>query len=194
MSYVTAAVIKSLREKRGLTQRELADRIGVSDKAVSKWETARGLPDVGILDSLAQALGVSIAELLTGDLQENQNRAANLKKLNFYVCPICGNVITSVGQGSFSCCGITLPRLEAEPCDQAHPLTLETVDHEYYVTMPGHPMTKAHSISFVAYVTTDCAELAKLYPEQDVSVRFRKKGPGFLYAYCNRHGLFCIRV
>ena len=162
MSYVTAAVIKSLREKRGLTQRELADRIGVSDKAVSKWE--------------------------------NQNRAANLKKLNFYVCPICGNVITSVGQGSFSCCGITLPRLEAEPCDQAHPLTLETVDHEYYVTMPGHPMTKAHSISFVAYVTTDCAELAKLYPEQDVSVRFRKKGPGFLYAYCNRHGLFCIRV
>lgn len=194
MSYVTAAVLKSLREKRGLTQRELADRIGVSDKAVSKWETARGLPDVGSLDSLAQALGVSIAELLTGDLQENQNRAANLKKLNFYVCPICGNVITSVGQGSFSCCGITLPRLEAEPCDQAHPLVLETVDHEYYVTMPGHPMTKAHSISFAAYVTTDCAELVKLYPEQDVSVRFRKKGPGFLYAYCNRHGLFCVRV
>ena len=194
MSYVTAAVIKSLREKRGLTQRELADRIGVSDKAVSKWETARGLPDVGILDSLAQALGVSIAELLTGDLQENQNRAANLKKLNFYVCPICGNVITSVGQGSFSCCGITLPRLEAEPCDQAHSLALETVDHEYYVTMPGHPMTKAHSISFVAYVTTDCAELVKLYPEQAVSVRFRTKGPGFLYAYCNRHGLFCVRV
>lgn len=194
MSYVTAAVIKALREKRGLTQRELAERIGVSDKAVSKWETARGLPDVGVLDGLAQALGVSIAELLTGDPQENRNRAGNLKKLNFYVCPLCGNVITAVGEGAFSCCGIALPRLEAEPCDGEHALCVETVDHEHYVTLPGHPMTKAHSISFVAYVTCDSVELVKLYPEQDVSVRFRKKGPGVLYAFCNRHGLFSVRV
>ena len=190
MSYVTAAVLKSLREKRELTQRELADRIGVSDKAVSKWETTRGLPDVGSLDSLAQALGVSIAELLTGDLQENQNRAANLKKLNFYVCPICGNVITSVGQGSFSCCGITLPRLEAEPCDQAHPLVLETVDHEYYVTMPGHPMTKAHHISFVAFASGDRVQLIRQYPEWDLQVRIPARGHGTLLWYCTEHGLF----
>lgn len=189
MSYVTGKTIKELREKRKITQKELAEKINVSDKAVSKWETGRGLPDIAILDDLAKALGTSITELLTGDLRENENQAGNMKKMHFYVCPICGNIITSVGQGTFSCCGVTMPEQEAEKCDDSHMINIETVDNEYHITI-NHPMSKSHYVSFVAYVTGDNSEIVKLYPEQDISVRLRKKGHGILYAYCNRHGMF----
>ena len=193
MSYVTGQTIKELREKRKLTQKGLAEQISVSDKTISKWETGKGLPDIAIIEELAKALGVSIAELLTGDLRENENPSGNMKKILFYVCPICGNIITSVGQGTFSCCGVTLPPLEAESCDDTHKIHVETIDNEYYVTL-DHPMNKKHSISFLAYVTSASVEIAKLYPEQDISVRFRKKGHGILYAYCNRHGMFRMVV
>lgn len=188
MSYVTGKAIKELREKRQITQKELAEQIGVSDKTISKWETNRGLPDIGIMEELARALGVSIAELLTGDLRENENPSGNMKKVHFYVCPVCGNIITSVGQGTFSCCGITLPEAEAEKCDEEHCLNVQTIDNEYSVTMQ-HPMNKTHYISFIAYVTSDDCEIIKLYPEQDISLRFRKRGHGIMYAYCNRHGM-----
>ena len=188
MSYVTGKAIKELREKRQITQKELADQIGVSDKTISKWETNRGLPDIGIMEELARALGVSIAELLTGDLRENENPSGNMKKVHFYVCPVCGNIITSVGKGTFSCCGVTLPEAEAEKCDEEHCLNVQTIDNEYYVTMQ-HPMNKTHYISFIAYVTSADCEIRKLYPEQDISLRFRKRGHGIMYAYCNRHGM-----
>lgn len=193
MSYVTGKTIKELREKKRLTQKELAEKICVSDKTISKWETGKGLPDIGIMEELAKALGVSVAELLTGDFRKNENQSANMKKTNFYVCPVCGNVITSVGQGTFSCCGIVLPRQEEEVCDENHTITVETVENEYCVTMK-HPMSKEHYISFLAYVTSNSAEVIKLYPEQDICVRFCKKGHGFLYAYCNKHGMFQERV
>lgn len=189
MSYVTGNTIKTLREKNGITQKELAEIIGVSDKTVSKWETNRGLPDIGIIEELAKALRVSLSELLTGDLKTNENTSGNIKKIQFYVCPICGNMIMAVGEGHFSCCGIILPKQEPESMDEAHSIFTETIDHEYYITMQ-HPMNKEHYISFIAYVTSDSVEIVKLYPEQDISVRFRKKGHGILYAYCNRHGLF----
>ena len=193
MSYVTGQTIKELRERKKMTQKELAEQISVSGKTVSKWETGRGLPDIGIIEELAKVLGVSIAELLTGDFRENENQSANMKKIHFYVCPVCGNVITSVGQGTFSCCGITLPKQEAEPCDEEHIIHVETVDNEYSVTMK-HSMSKGHYISFIAYITSDSAEVIKLYPEQEVCVRFRKKGHGVLYAYCNKHGMFRVMV
>lgn len=189
MSYVTGKAIKELREKRKITQKELAEKINVSDKAVSKWETGRGLPDIAILDDLSRALGTSITELLTGDLRENENQAGNMRKTHFYVCPICGNIITSVGQGTFSCCGVTMPEQEGEKCDDDHMINIETVDDEYHITI-NHPMNKSHYVSFIAYVTCDNSELVKLYPEQDISVRLRKKGHGILYAYCNRHGMY----
>lgn len=188
MSYVTGNIIRTLREKIGITQKELAKLISVSDKTVSKWETGKGLPDIGIMDELAKALRVSVPELLTGELKTNENVSGNMKKVNFYVCPVCGNIITAVGEGQFSCCGITLPKQEAELADEVHQLVIETIDNEYCVTMQ-HSMSKEHYISFIAYVTSGSIEIAKLYPEQDITVRFRKKGHGFLYAYCNRHGL-----
>lgn len=189
MSYVTGKAIKELREKRKITQKELAEKINVSDKAVSKWETGRGLPDIAILEDLSRALGTSITELLTGDLRENENQAGNMRKTHFYVCPICGNIITSVGQGTFSCCGVTMPEQEGEKCDDDHMINIETVDDEYHITI-NHPMNKSHYVSFIAYVTCDNSELVKLYPEQDISVRLKKKGHGILYAYCNRHGMY----
>lgn len=191
MNYVTGKIIRELRKKKKLTQKELSEKISVSDKTISKWETEKGLPDIGIISELVKALGVSVAELLTVEYRENSNISANMKKVCFYVCPICGNVTTSTGEGTFSCCGICLPKLEVESPDDKHTVKVEVIDDEYYVTI-DHPMEKDHYISFVAYVTSDTLEIVKLYPEQDISVRLRKKGHGYIYAYCNRHGLFKI--
>ena len=193
MSYVQSETIRALRERKALTQKQLAEKLCISDKTISKWETGKGLPDISLLEDLARALGVSLTELMTGDLQTNENRSANLRRMGFYVCPVCGNVITAVGKGSFSCCGIPLPVQEAQPEDDAHTITVEPVEDEICVTI-AHPMTKSHYISFIAWVSNDRAELVKLYPEQDITVRFKKRGHGTVYAYCNRDGLFSRRL
>ena len=116
-SYVTGLTIKTLREGRNMTQAELAERIGVSSKTFSKWETAKGLPD------------------------------------------------------------------------EDHGITAESVEDEHFVTV-HHPMTKAHFISFIAFVTSDRLQLVKLYPEGNAETRLQLRGMGRLYYYCNRHGLF----
>ncbi len=192
-SYVTCSAIRSLREGAGLTQRQLAERIGVTDKAVSKWETGRGLPDVTLVEPIARALGVSVAELLSGEQVVNANRAGNLLRSRFYVCPLCGNVIHATGEASLSCCGIALPAQEAEEPDDDHAITAEVADGEVYLTA-RHPMTKDHFVSFLAYVTTDQVFFRKLYPEQTADARFPYRGPGILYAYCNRNGLTSQRA
>lgn len=193
MNYITGETIKTLRENKHLTQRELAEKICVSDKTVSKWETGRGLPDISILTELAAALSVSVPELLTGSCAVNSNRSSNMIKTSFYVCPVCGNIIHSVGMGAFSCCGVMLPELEPETEDDGHKIILETSDGDHFVTMQ-HDMEKSHYISFVCYVSSDMVQLVKLYPEQNAAVRFRKHGHGYIYAYCNKHGLFRIKV
>ncbi|MBS5451247.1 MAG: helix-turn-helix domain-containing protein [Coriobacteriia bacterium] len=194
-TYLTADTIRTLREGRGLTQRALAEALGVTDKAVSKWETARGLPDITLVEPLAQALGVSVAELLTGDVRTNANRAGNMLRSTFYVCPLCGNVVHSLGEGSFTCCGSTLlPQEAEEPGDgDAHAFTIERVENDWYLTL-DHPMTKTHYISFMAYVTSDAVTIKKLYPEQAAEARFPMRGSGWLYLYCNQHGLFRLKT
>lgn len=187
-NYITGAAIKRLREGKGLTQAELAGQIGVSDKAVSKWETAKGLPDISLIEPLSKALGVSVMELLSGNAVSNRNLAGNMLRTNFYVCPVCGNVLLGTGEAVVSCCGITLPKLEAEPWDEAHTVSIQPVEDESYLTV-DHEMTKTHYISFLAYVTADRAEVHKLYPEGEAAVRMSLRGRGYLYLYCNRHGL-----
>jgi len=91
--YVTGAAVKQLREKRNLTQAELADKIGVSAKTVSKWETGKGLPDISLLEPLAKALNISVIELMNGEQITNRNVSANLLRSKFYVCPLCGNIL-----------------------------------------------------------------------------------------------------
>ncbi len=191
--YVTGSTIKRLREARGLTQARLAQALDVSDKAVSKWETAKGFPDISLLEPLSAALGVSVMELLSGDTVVNQNKSANMLRGKFYVCPICGNVIHASGEAVVSCCGVTLPPLEAEETDAHHHFAVEDVEDEHFVTV-DHPMTKSHYISFLAYVTWDRFQLVKLYPEGNPSCRFRFQRGGYLYLYCNRHGLMREKV
>ena len=191
--YVTGSAIKALREDRGLTQDRLADRLGVSGKAVSRWETGPGYPDITLLEPLAEALGVSVIELLAGEAVTNRNRAGNLSRSRLYVCPICGNVVHSAGSAVVSCCGVVLPPLEAEEPDGSHAILAEPVEDEWFVSI-GHPMTKEHYISFLAWVSTDRLELVKLYPEGPAAARLRCRGMGRLYAYCSRHGLFSIKI
>lgn len=191
--YITGAAIKRLREAKRLTQAQLAEQLCVSDKAVSKWETGKGFPDVSLLEPLANALRVSLPELLSGEQVINTNRSANLLRSQFYVCPICGNVLHSMGPAVVSCCGLTLPPLEAEQPDEEHAVQVEVIEHEHYVTV-DHPMTKAHYISFLAYVTGDRCNFVKLYPEGNAQTRFFIRGHGMLYWYCNHHGLFRQRI
>lgn len=188
-NYVTGAVIKKLRENKKMTQEELAEKIFVTSKAVSKWETGKGFPDVGLLEALGKALDVSVIELLSGEDITNLNKACNMAKGKFYVCPVCGNVIQTTGEAVISCCGITLPPLEAERPDVNHELKIERVEDEYFVTM-NHPMTKEHYISFIATVSAQGVQLVKLYPEGNAQARFKISRVRKLYAYCNRHGLF----
>ncbi|MBQ5754058.1 MAG: helix-turn-helix domain-containing protein [Oscillospiraceae bacterium] len=192
-TYITGAAIRRLREEKGLTQAELAERIGVSSKAVSKWETARGLPDIALMEPLAGALGVSVAELMSGNTVINRNVSANMLRSKFYVCPVCGNVLHAMGEAVISCCGVALPPLEAEDTDEGHTITLETVEDEKFVSL-AHPMTKDHYISFVAGVGTDRLQLVKLYPEGPAAARLQLRGRGYVYAFCNRHGLFRRKI
>ena len=207
-SYISGVSIRALRERAGMTQRHLADRLGITDKAVSKWETDRGLPDITLVEPLARVLGVSVAELLSGEQIVNANRAGNLLRAKFYVCPLCGNVIHATGEASISCCGIALPVLEVENAvdgripaapesaaadPSAHVPRVEVADGEVYLAME-HPMGKDHFISFMAYVTTDQVFFRKLYPEQTADARFPYRGSGAIFAYCNRHGLFACRT
>ena len=192
-TYVTGPAIRQLREARHMTQSDLAEKLGVSSKTVSKWETARGLPDITLLQPLARALGVSVIELMNGEPITNRNVSANLLRGRFFVCPICGNVLHATGSAVISCCGVVLPPLEAEEADDDHAVTVEHVEDEHFITV-RHPMEKTHFISFLAFVTTDRVQMVKLYPEGGAQTRLQLRGMGQLYWYCNRHGLFRKKI
>lgn len=190
--YVTGAVIKQLREKMHITQLELAERLSVSDKTVSKWETGRGYPDITLLESIAKVLNVSITELISGNTVSNGNTSANLLKTNFYVCPVCGNIIYSVGEATVSCHGITLCPLECEQDDEQI-INVEKTDGEYLVNI-NHEMEKLHYISFVAAVSTDRIQMTKMYPQQDAITHFKIDGVKYIYCYCNKDGLYRKKI
>ncbi len=192
-NYVTGALIRKLRESSNLTQEELARKVCVSSKAISKWETGRGFPDIGLVEPLAKALGISVIELLSGVDIRNKNRSSDMKRCKFYVCPVCGNIIQTTGEAVISCCGLTLPPLEAEAPDDDHAIHMEIVEDEYYVTL-DHPMTKTHYISFLAAVSDQGIQLVKLYPEGGAETRFKINRTERIYACCNRHGLFALSL
>ena len=189
--YVTGAVIKELREKNKMTQLQLAEKLGVTDKTISKWETAKGYPDITLLEPIAEAFRISVTELISGTPIQNANVSANMLKSRFYVCPVCGNVIHSMGEASIHCHGIQLAPLEAEPSDEGHMIFIERVEDEYYVRI-DHSMTKEHYISLVAAVGSDDIQMVKLYPEGNAEARFKIRGVRRIFVYCNRDGLFSI--
>lgn len=189
--YVTGTVIRELREKNKMTQLEFAEKLGVSDKTVSKWETGKGYPDITLLEPIAEVFKISVTELISGNTIQNQNVSANMMRSKFYVCPVCGNVIHSMGESVISCHGVQLLPLEAEPTDEKHMIFIERIEDEYYVRI-DHDMTKEHYISFVAAASSDDIQLIKLYPEGNAEARFKIRGVRRIFFYCNRDGLFSI--
>jgi len=191
-SYVTGKMIKKIREEKHMTQVDLANQLMVSEKTISKWETGRGYPDISLIEPLALALGVSVIELMSGENVVNTNKSANLFKSKIYVCPVCGNVIRTIGNACISCCGISLFEEEANN-DEEGIINVEIIENEYYVSI-NHPMNKQHHISFIGYITNDKFDFVKLYPESNAEVRFKRNGHGFIVCYCNKHGLIKISV
>ena len=186
------SLIFQLRKEKNLTQKQLGEKLGVSDKTISKWERGLGCPDISLLRDISKIFNVNIEKILLGDLQENDINGGNMKRIKFYACPNCGNVINSTGDGDFSCCGRKLEALVPKVMNENHSINIEEVENDYYVEI-NHEMTKDHFISFVAYVTYDRVLLIKLYPEQSPTVRFPrlcgKFERGKFYMYCNQHGL-----
>lgn len=189
--YLTGTTIKNLRESRGMTQAQLAELLAVTDKAVSKWETGVGYPDITLLEPIAAALRVSVAELLNGSAVENTNVSANMLRSHFYVCPICGNTIHAMGESHISCHGIPLPPLTHEPADKTHAIHASCEADELYV-VSDHAMSKPHHVVFLAAVSPDTVQIKRLYPEGPAEAHFRRSGVRDLYLYCNRDGLYSV--
>ena len=165
------SLIFQLRKEKNLTQKQLGEKLELSDKTISKWERGLGCPDISLLRDISKIFNVNIEKILLGDLQENDINGGNMKRIKFYVCPNCGNVINSTGDGDFSCCGRKLEALVPKVMNENHSINIEEVENDYYVEI-NHEMTKDHFISFVAYVTYDRVLLIKLYPEQSPTVDF----------------------
>ena len=191
--YVTGAVIKELREKKKITQSELAKMLGVSDKTISKWETGKGYPDITLLEPIANVFSISVTELISGNMVSNVNVSANMIRSKYYVCPVCGNIIHSMGEAVISCHGIMLSPIEAEQTDEQHKVFIEKVEDEYYVQIE-HDMTKKHYISFIAAICSDKIQMVKLYPEGNAHATFKINGVKQILFYCNRDGLFFMNV
>ncbi len=191
--YVTGSIIKELRENKKLTQQQLADKLYVSDKTISKWETGKGYPDITLLEPLASELGISVIELMAGKSVINTNKSFNMLKTRFWVCPVCGNIIWAIGNTVISCCGILLPSLEVETDDNNHEIIIEKSEDEYYVKI-SHEMTTQHYISFIAAVKDNGYELTKLYPEGEAEARFKIERTQYIYYFCNHHGLFRKKI
>ena len=182
-----------LRKAKGLTQKQVADKLGIVPKTVSKWETGHGFPDVSTVSALADILGVSEKTILSGDLEQNLESANNMKRTKFYVCPHCGSFLQGTGNGQVVCCGKQLEALTAVSADDEHTINISEIEDDFYIEF-NHEMTKEHYISFVSYVRFDRVLTIKLYPEQDSAVRFPKMYGGKLYYYCNTHGLFELKI
>lgn len=181
-------LIRTLRLEQHMTQQALAEQLCLSPKTVSKWERGLGCPDLSVLSDLSAALGVGLEALLQGDLGENSPVAGNMKKINFYVCPVCGSVTASTGQVALSCCGMTLEAQKAQKAGEEDKLRLEQVEDEWFITT-DHPMTKQCYISFLALATGESLQIIKCYPEWELQVRLPRRRHGTLYFYSTEKGL-----
>lgn len=183
-------LILQLRKEKGLTQREIAEQLNISNKTVSKWECGKGAPDVSLWEGLSAILGADILKLLQGELNPNHVDTGKIDNIRFYVCPNCGNILTSTGKANISCCGRRLSPLSAALETTGHEISVEEMDTDYFIVLQ-HDMSKKHYISFAAYVYDDRIWFQRFYPEQSPSFRMPvMKGGGNLYLYCTEDGLF----
>ena len=185
----TGALIRQLRLSAGLTQKQLAEKVNVSDKAVSKWECGNGAPDVSLLADLAEVFGTDVNTLLSGSKDINESEKGDMKKIRFYVCKDCGGIMTSTSEASVSCCGNRLSPIVPKKAEGDDVLKTEVIDGELFVTA-DHEMTKQHYISFVAYVCDSTVMMFRQYPEWKMQARLPLVRMGRLVWYCTEHGAF----
>ena len=181
-------IIKRLRLERQMTQLMLAEKMNISDKAVSKWERGLGCPDISLIPELADILGVDTHHLLVGDIVANDFVGGNMKQTKYYVCTTCKNISLCSGAAQVSCCGKKLTALNAQKASEQDKLKVDIIENEYYISS-DYPMTKDDYISFVSLATGDSIRLVKQYPEWDLSLRIPRRGHGLLLWYSERLGL-----
>lgn len=186
-------LIRRLRKENSMTQLQLAEKLHVSDKAVSKWERGIGGPEVSLITQLSGIFAVDMQNLLSGELNRNDLPGGNMKKLKLYICPHCGNLITSMTDTSVTCCGRKLQAVIPQKATEAEKLSVQIIEHEFFISS-DHEMTKDHHITFVALLTSDTVFLKKLYPQWDLQIRVPIFAHGKLLWYCRKHGLFCQEV
>lgn len=186
-------LIYTLRKEKKLTQLQLAECMNISDKTISKWERGLGCPDVSLLSELSKLFEVDLEKLLSGKLDINETLGGNMKKLQFYVCPNCGNVITAMTDTTITCCGKKLKAMQPQKPDEGEQLSIEIIDNDYFISSE-HEMVREHYISFVSLLTSDSIFLRKQYPEWNLQVRIPSFAHGLLLWYCTKHGLFYQKI
>ena len=189
----TGALIRRLRKEHNMTQLQLAQKLNISDKAVSKWERGLGSPDVSLLSELSEIFCVDISNILSGELKKSDPKTADMKKMKFFICPHCGNLITSFVSPYVSCCGRTLSEIIPVKAPEEEKLTVEIIENDYFISS-SHEMSKEHYITFVALITTDTLILKKQYPEWDLRARIPRIGHGRIVWHCSKDGLFYMEV
>lgn len=182
-------LIVKLRKEKGFTQKELADRMHISDRTISKWERGQGCPDVSLLPNLSSLLGVHIEDILGGEMTVNDFVGGNMKNSKYFVCPSCHNIALATGNATVSCCGRKLEALVPVKATGEEKLEVSAVEDEWFISSE-HPMDKDHYISFVALATGDQVQIVKQYPEWALQTRLPKRKHGTLLWYCIQHGLF----
>ena len=151
--------------------------------------TGAGLPDAGLLPELSRILKIPAEQLLSGELPANRKDVGNMKRIRFYRCPQCGNLLTSTNEAHISCCGRSLSPLLPRKAEGEHFFQAECSDGEWYLTT-AQPMEKEHFLTFAAWVDLGRIFLVRLYPEQDRFLRLPAFKGGALYFGCSRNGLF----
>ena len=142
-----------------------------------------------LLCALSNVLGTDVDIMLTVKIVKNVSENGYMKKLRFYVCSDCGNIITATSDAAVTCCGNRLTVLEPRKAEENERLKVEDTGGEWYVTS-DHKMTKEHYISFAAYVSDSSVMMFKQYPEWSLQFNLPMYRSGRLVWYCNRCGLF----
>jgi len=181
-------LIRGLRKEQRLTQQQLAQKMHISNKTVSKWECGLGCPDISLWADLSALLNVDIGQMIQGEMVINRPDSGNLRHLRFYVCPSCQNILFSTGNATLICCGRGLTPLHADKSICLPDMTVQTTDEGYFVSI-AHEMTRAHFLLFAAYIHSDKLFFTRLYPEQNAELHLPYYRGGTLCLYCTKHGL-----
>ena len=190
----TGNLIRSLRIKKGLTQKELAQMICVTDKAVCKWEKGRGCPNITLISQLSKVLGVDIQSILQGYLDKNKKIGENMNHLKFYKCPTCGNLVTSIKSVELSCCGNKLSPVSAQTrSEPEYQPVIQEFDGQYSIKF-NHPMTKSDYISQVIVVRYDQIMTVNLYAESEAIITIPQVRGIRLFVITNKSELIAVTV